>query len=74
MKIIMEPTTKFVDVNGVRTRVWQGKTERGIQCHAYIALIGVARTENAIEFDEELKEVEAPRADLLAIPARMILG
>lgn len=73
MKIIMEPTTKLVDVNGVKTRLWQGHTENGIACHAYVALVGVDRSADTTDFERELREVAAPRPDLNFIPLRMIL-
>lgn len=63
MKVTLEPTSKIVDVNGVRCRIWQGHTERGVPIHAHIALVGVARDQDASELDAALREVSAPRAE-----------
>lgn len=76
MKLILTPTDKIVELNGVPTRVWEGRTESGVRCHAHIALIGVPIDADAREFDRALREVKAPTpADpgVRAIPARMIL-
>lgn len=76
MKLILTPTDKIVEINGTTTRIWEGRTESGIPCHAHIALVGVARSQDASEFERELREVRAPRPldpEVRAIPARLIL-
>lgn len=56
MKIIMESTNEIVEVNGTPARVWEGKTESGIQCFAFIAKIGVHEGQDTKQFETELKE------------------
>jgi len=73
MKVILESTDKIVTVNGVPARVWQGRTAGGIECHAYITRIAVAKDLDATEFESELKETVPPRADIAALPTRLVL-
>ena len=63
----------MVELNGVPARVWEGETEHGIKCHAFITRIGVARDLDAYEFEVELKEQRTPSPEIEAIPLRMIL-
>jgi hypothetical protein len=42
LKLILENTSKIVELNGVPARVWEGKTESGIACHAFITRVAVA--------------------------------
>jgi len=73
MQIQLESTTKLVHLNGVPARIWEGHTASGIPVHAYITRIGVDRTEDTSEFEAELIEQRAPRPELEAFPARMVL-
>lgn len=76
MKITIESTDKVVELNGIQTRVWEGKTENGVPMHCYIARVAVAeglRGEDYAEFEKDLRETRKPTADIAAIPARMIL-
>lgn len=73
MKITLESTDKIVTLNGVPARIWQGTTESGVPCHAYITRVGVDRTEDTSEFERELRETATPRAELATIPLRMVL-
>lgn len=70
MKIIIESTSKIVDVNGVPARIWEGKTESGIPLHCMITRIGVDRNQDCSQFQKELKECKPPT---VVIPHRMIL-
>jgi hypothetical protein len=45
-------------------RIWEGKTDSGIPCHAYITRIAVDREEDSREFDAELREHRPPSADI----------
>jgi hypothetical protein len=78
MVVTLESTSKIVEivVDGVpvRARIWQGQTAAGVPCHAYITRIAVAKDAHASEFDRELQEMAAPRAELAALPARLVLG
>jgi hypothetical protein len=73
MRIIIESTTKMVTLNGVPARIWEGKTDSGIPCHAYITRIAVDRGEDSREFDAELQEHRAPSADIEDIPTCLII-
>ncbi len=73
MKATLEPTSLIVRLNGVPCRVWQGHTEKGIPISAHIALVSVDRDADASELDAALREVAAPRPELLVLPGRMVL-
>lgn len=78
MKVTLESTSKTTTlvVNGaeVPARLWEGKTEAGIPCHAFITRIAVNAKDDASEFERDLREQRAPSAEIdRAIPMRMIL-
>jgi hypothetical protein len=73
MTITISSTTKVVTLNGVPARLWEGETESGIKCHAFITRIGVARDLDSSQFEVELEEQRSPSPELEAIPLRMIL-
>ena len=73
MKVTLESTNKFVDLNGIPARVWEGQTEGGIRVHAFITRIAVHRTDDTSEFERDLQEHRAPSPDVAAIPLRLIL-
>lgn len=60
MKIELEPTGTFQDVNGVRTRIWEGKTDQGVPVKAWIAMISPQTRDEAANalFARELREVK----------------
>lgn len=77
MKVTLESTTKVVDlvINGypIPARIWEGTTEKGVKCHAYITRIAVHNDDDASQFEAELKEQRVPSSDVAAIPLRLIL-
>ena len=76
MKLILEPTDRIVHVNGGRARIWEGRTESGIPCHALIVRVGVEQVFNTEQFDRELQECRPPSVEitqLYAAGARLIL-
>ena len=76
MELIIESTTKIVTLNGLPARVWEGRTGSGIPVHCYITRIAVKEGLPAtayLEFEKELAEQSVPSAEVIAIPARMIL-
>ena len=74
MNIQLHSTTKIVHLNGVPARIWEGITEGGIKCHAYITRIACHKDEpNIDEFERDLKEDAPPSVEMEAIPLRMIL-
>lgn len=72
MNVQLHSTTKIVTINGVPARVWEGVTEGGINCHAFITRIAVHKNDDASEFEKELNEVHAP-CTVDSIPLRMII-
>lgn len=75
MKVTLESTTKIVDLNnGVKARLWEGRTENGIEVHAFVARIAVDKDADVSQFERELLEQRPPKATLDgAYPARMFL-
>lgn len=73
MKIVLESTTKIVELNGVPARVWEGYTESGIPVHAFITRIAVHKNEDRQQFEAELQECKVPSADVASIPFRLII-
>jgi len=60
MKIEIESTDKIVDIDGVPVRLWEGYTEHGIKCKAFIHRLAVHNDDDAGQFDRELKEQMQP--------------
>lgn len=73
MKITLQSTEKVVTLNGLPARIWEGKTESGIEVHAYITLIAVEKTNDTSEFERELQEQKPPTAAVESIPLNMII-
>lgn len=73
MKVTLESTTKIVELNGIRARVWEGTTETGVPVQAYISRISCDVEADRSQFEAELAEQRVPSAAVLAIPARMVL-
>jgi hypothetical protein len=80
MKLEIESTEKIVTlaINGrdVPARVWQGKTDTGIEVHCYITRVAVRNGEppEVFErFERELKEHSPMRPEIEGIPLRLIL-
>jgi hypothetical protein len=60
VKITIESTNRIVEVDGVPTRAWSGRTESGISVVCFVQRIAVDRFEDCAEFDRELTEPEPP--------------
>lgn len=77
MKVELTSTTKIVMLatnDGViPARVWEGKTDSGIPCHAYITRIAVAKDQDATQFDRELQECKPPSRDVSLVPSHLKL-
>lgn len=74
MKVTLQNTTKVVTFNGVMTRVWEGVTEGGIPCHAFVAIIAVENTVDTAAFDRELLQQRPPSAKVeSSYPAALTL-
>jgi len=77
MQVQLESTDKIVElvVNGVTVpaRIWEGTTEGGVPCHAFITRIAVAQQEDHSQFERELHHCRPASPEIRAIPARLIL-
>ena len=76
MQVQLTSTSKIVYLNGVPARIWEGVTDSGIKCHAYITRIAIDKNESSgavAQFETELQEQRAPSAAVQSIPLRMIL-
>ena len=77
MKVTLENTTKTVDLvvdgHAIPARLWEGWTEHGVACHAYITRIAVAKNDDAAEFERDLREQRAPSPAIEAIPLRLVI-
>lgn len=79
MIVTLQSTDRIVELelNGtaVPARVSVGRTEHGVECHAYVTRIAVARDGDAAEFERDLRDapVSLPPALDRAIPARLVL-
>lgn len=71
--IILQPTTRMVEVNGVLTRVWEGSTSDSRHVFALIAQIGVHPDADQSEFEASLIECRPPSKVAQSIPLRMII-
>lgn len=72
MTITFEPTDRIVQVNGQNARIWQGTTDQGVCCHAYILRVAVGIDQYAEAFAAALLETAPLRPDLAGIPARLV--
>lgn len=73
MKITLESTSKVVQLDGVAARIWEGKTESGIEVHAFITRIAVHKDSDNSQFESELCEQRAPSAAVESYPMRLVL-
>lgn len=75
MKITLESTTEIRELNGVPGRIWQGKTESGVDVYAFIVRVACHRDDDASQFERELIEthVKATQKALAAFPLRLVI-
>ena len=73
MKVTIESTTKIVSADGIQCRVWEGKTERGVEITCLIPRIAVKNGQDTEQFEVELQETRSPSDEIEAWPMRMIL-
>jgi hypothetical protein len=77
MKITFESTSKVITLKTptgeVPARIWEGVTESGVKCHAYVTRIAVHNDEDSSQFEKELQEHKAPSVEIQAIPLHLIL-
>lgn len=70
MKIQIEATDRIVDLDGVKCRVWNGKTERGIECLVFVHRLAVRSDDDTNQFDQELQECLPLCSSITAIALR----
>jgi hypothetical protein len=78
MKVTLESTDRTITlvINGanVPARIWEGQTDSGIACHAFITRIGVHKELDASQFDRELLECRPPtNPDIALYPNRIVI-
>src|SRR5262249_24671089 len=79
MKVTLESTDRIVELELqgaiVPARVWIGRTQKGIECHAFVTRIAVGRQDDASQFERDLREQHVPLPAPLAraIPLRLVL-
>lgn len=74
MKITIESTQQTMTVNGVKCRIWEGKTESGIKINCIIPRIAVCADADQTEFDKEFVHEKAPSNEAIeAFPLKMFI-
>jgi hypothetical protein len=78
MRVTLESTSKVVYIDGVAARVWEGTTEGGVPCFAFITRIAPSMPDPprhvCVEFERDLRECKPLSPDIDgAIPARLLL-
>lgn len=73
MKLTIESTTKMVTLDGVPARIWEGHSEDGVAVQVFVTGIQADASADLSRFARELEEHRAPSAEVLAIPARLVL-
>jgi len=63
VKIAITSTDMVTDVNGVRVRVWNGITERGVKCRVFVHMLRTNADADVAEFEAELKAQPSPIPD-----------
>ena len=78
MRVQLESTDRIIELQTatgvVMARLWEGTTENGIACHAFITRIAVHKDDDASEFARDLQEHRAPSRALADVyDARLVL-
>jgi hypothetical protein len=74
MRITIESTDRFVDIQGVPARVWEGTSQAGVAVVCLVTRIAVLRRDDCTQFDRELVEQGPPsESAIAAFPLRMVL-
>lgn len=56
MKATIESTNQLAEVNGLDVRVWNGRTENGVEFLAFITGVAVPEGHDCTQFERELRE------------------
>jgi hypothetical protein len=79
MTVTLHSTDRIVTlVTGageIQARIWEGHTEQGVACHAFVTRIAVHKDLDASAFEKELREMHAPLSPGLqgVYPARLVI-
>lgn len=78
MVVTLSPTDKIVELKTptgvVPARIWEGTTESGIRCHAFITRIAVHKDLDSSQFDRELQATTPLSPELEGVyPSRLVL-
>jgi hypothetical protein len=73
MKITIESTDKILRINNVPARLWEGKTDSGVEVICFITRIAVKKEADNSVFEKELKETKAPSPEAAAFDLRLVL-
>jgi len=78
MKITIESTTKIVELktaNGASlpARVWEGKTDTGVEVIAFITRIAVSNDFDHEQFQKELQSCKVPTSAVQAFDMRYFI-
>jgi len=79
MTVTLHSTDKIVTLvtagGEVDARIWEGHTEHGIACHAFVTRIAVHKDLDASAFEKELRAMHAPVSPALqgVYPARLVI-
>lgn len=75
MIIILKNTDRIVDVNGIKSRLWEGKAEDGTPISVLIIRIAVEASEkNQEQFEKELEICSPPSSvAAAAFPIRLVI-
>lgn len=60
MKLQIESTPKLTELDGVQVRLWQGKTEEGVECLVFVHRIAVDSNADTTAFERAFKEAGTP--------------
>ena len=60
MKLTIESTENLTHIDGVPVRIWNAKTESGIDCFVFVHRIAVHNDYDHTEFERELQEQLQP--------------
>jgi hypothetical protein len=72
MKATIESTDLIVDVGGVPARVWNGRTENGVEFLAFITRLAVPEGQDCTQFESELREEPHSKLVSSGLPAGQI--
>ena len=67
MKLAIEPTDEFFEIDGALSRRWIGRTESGGTCHVYVIAIAIADDQATADYYRQLIEIVGPVDPLAAL-------